>query len=173
MARQALIIVDMLNDFIDPKGTLYCGQAGEAIVPFIKERLQAARTHDDLVIFVTDSHEEDDVEFRRYDRHAVAGTWGGEIIPDLSPAAGEPVVCKKTLNSFHGTKLEQLLAEAAVKTVEVVGVCTSICVMDLVGDLAARNYGIVVPANGVADFDEEFHEFALRRMARVYGAEVS
>ena len=56
---------------------------------------------------------------------------------------------------------------------EVVGVCTSICVMDLVGDLAARGYEIEVPSRGVADFDQEFHRFGLTRMARVYGAKVS
>jgi len=173
MTQQALVIVDMLNDFIDPKGALYCGAAGEHIVGYIRERLKAARKSGDLILFLTDSHDEEDVEFDRYPRHAVTGSWGAEIVPELTPASGEHVVAKKTLSSFYGTRLEQLLAEAAVQTVEVVGVCTSICVMDLVGDLAARGYDVVVPAAGVADFDAEFHEFALRRMARVYGAHVS
>jgi nicotinamidase-related amidase len=173
MAEKALIVVDMLNDFIDEKGALYCGKEGEAIVPFIKERLAAARECGDLVVFVTDAHDEDDVEFRRYPRHAVAGSWGGEIVPELAPALGERVIRKKTLNAFYGTDLERFLAEAGVRTAEVVGVCTSICVMDLVADLAARGYDIIVPVRGVADFDQEFHKFALRRMARVYGADVS
>jgi nicotinamidase-related amidase len=163
----------MLNDFIHPQGALYCGKEGEAIVPFIKNRLKSAREANRLVIYMTDSHDEDDVEFDRYPPHAVTGKWGSEIIADLAPRPGETVVAKKTLNSFLGTDLERILADAGVESVEVVGVCTSICVMDLVGDLAARNYRILVPKKGVADFDQEFHQFALKRMAGVYGAKVS
>jgi nicotinamidase-related amidase len=44
--------------------------------------------------------------------------------------------------------------------------------MDTVGGLANRDYNIIVPRKGVADFDSEFHLFALRRMSRLYGAEV-
>jgi len=43
-------------------------------------------------------------------------------------------------------------------------------VMDTVGGLANRDYPISVPVKGVADFDAEFHEFALKRMAQLYGA---
>jgi nicotinamidase/pyrazinamidase len=56
--------------------------------------------------------------------------------------------------------------------VEVVGVCTSICVMDTVGGLANRDYRIRVPRAGVADFDDEAHQQALQRMERLYGATV-
>jgi len=44
--------------------------------------------------------------------------------------------------------------------------------MDTVGGLANRDYRITVPIKGVADFDAEFHEFALKRMKRLYGAAV-
>jgi nicotinamidase/pyrazinamidase len=53
-----------------------------------------------------------------------------------------------------------------------VGVCTNICVMDTVGGLANRDYNITVPRAGVADFDTEFHEFALKRMGKIYGARI-
>ena len=51
--------------------------------------------------------------------------------------------------------------------------CTSICVMDIVGDLAVRNYEIRIPVKAVADLDQDFHEVALKRLVRVYGASVS
>jgi nicotinamidase-related amidase len=54
----------------------------------------------------------------------------------------------------------------------VVGVCTSICVMDTVGGLANRDYRTVVPRGGVADFDVQAHEQALSRMDRLYGATI-
>jgi len=54
----------------------------------------------------------------------------------------------------------------------VVGVCTSICVMDTVGGLVDRDYAPIVPVRGVADFDPEAHEFALKRMKKIYGARI-
>jgi hypothetical protein len=44
--------------------------------------------------------------------------------------------------------------------------------MDTVGGLANRDYSIVVPIQGVADFDQEMHATALKRMERLYGAKV-
>ena len=173
MGKRALIIVDMLNDFIREEGALYCGETARAIIPFIQERLEAARNDGGLVVFLQDSHAEDDKEFEKFPRHCVAGTWGNEIIPELSPQAGEPVIAKTRYSGFYGTDLDRILAEAGVTAVEIVGVCTSICVMDTVGGLANRDYPVFVPEAGVADFDPQFHRFALKRMAQLYGAEVS
>ncbi len=173
MPKKALIIVDMLNDFIDEKGTLYCGKGAEEIIPSIKKRLQTFRERKDLIIHVQDSHDEDDREFARFAKHCVTGTWGHGIIEQLTPEPGEKVIPKKTINAFYGTDLESFLADAGISEVEIVGVCTSICVMDTVGDLTNRGYKVRVPLKEVADFDQEAHAFALKRMKLVYGADVS
>ena len=172
MKKKALIIVDMLNDFVHEKGALYCGDAARSIIPFIQERLEVFRNRGDLIIFLQDSHDEEDKEFEKFPKHSIAGTRGSEIIPELSPQAGEKVIPKKRYSGFYGTDLENILDSAGVDEVEVVGVCTSICVMDTVGGLANRDYKISVPFKGVADFDPEFHEFALKRMKQLYGASV-
>ena len=173
MAGKALIIVDMLNDFVDAKGTLYGGKASEEIIPLIKERLLSFRKQGDLVIHVQDSHDEDDREFERFAKHCVVGTWGHAIVDALTPEHGETVIPKKTLNAFYGTQLGSVLESAGVDSVEIVGVCTSICVMDAVGELTNRGYNVHVPIKEVADFDQEAHAFALKRMQQVYGADVS
>ena len=173
MAGQALIIVDMLNDFVDPNGALYCGETAPAIVPFVCGRLAAHRAAGDAVIFLQDAHSPDDKEFEKFPPHCLAGTWGSRVIADLAPQPGETVIAKTRYSGFYGTDLERVLAAAGVDTVEVVGVCTSICVMDTVGGLANRDYAIRVPQAGVADFDAEMHAFALRRMQRLYGAELA
>ncbi len=172
MSGQALIVVDMLNDFIEEKGALYCGPTAQAIVPFVRERLDAYRHAGDPVIFLQDSHAPDDKEFERFPPHCVAGTRGAEVVAELTPRHGETVIAKTRFSGFYRTDLEAVLARAGVETVEVVGVCTSICVMDTVGGLANRDYRIRVPEAGVADFDAEMHAFALRRMRQVYGADV-
>jgi len=159
MPKKALIIVDMLNDFVDEKGALYCGDTARSIVPFIQERLKAYTNRKDLVIYLQDSHDEDDKEFEKFSKHSVTETWGSEVIPELSPQTGETVIPKKRYSGFYGTDLENILKTAGVDEIEVVGVCTSICVMDTVGGLANRDYKITVPVKGVADWDRRYRIF--------------
>lgn len=173
MPQKALIIVDMLNDFIDEKGALYCGPQARAIIPFVRDRLTTFRKNGDLVIFLQDSHDKNDLEFTKFPKHCVTDTWGSEIIHELAPGPDEKVVPKKRYSGFYETDLEKILGDANIEEVEVTGVCTSICVMDTVGGLANRDYNVSVPVKGVADFDNEMHEFSLRRMKQLYGARVS
>lgn len=173
MPPKALIIVDMLNDFIDKNGALYCGDTVLPIVPFIQQRLKSFRDRSDLVIHLQDSHDEDDKEFEKFPKHSVTGSWGSEIIKGLAPLPGETVLPKKRFSGFFRTGLEDVLASAGVEEAEVVGVCTSICVMDTVGGLVNRDYKVNVPIKGVADFDPEAHQFSLKRMEKIYGANIS
>ena len=172
MIKAALIVVDMLNDFIDEKGALYCGQGARDIVPFVRLRLEAHRRAGSLVIYLQDAHAKDDREFEKFPPHCVAGTWGSQIIDVLAAQAGEQVLPKTRYSGFYGTDLETVLAAHSPEEVEVVGVCTSICVMDTVGGLANRDYRTLVPRSGVADFDAEAHSHALKRMERLYGATI-
>ncbi len=172
MARKSLLVIDMLNDFVDPQGVLYCGEAARAIIPAVKQLMEEFVRNGDLVVMVKDAHAQDDPEFQMFPPHAVRGTWGGAVIPEL-PIPREAVTLEKTrYSAFFGTDLDRLLKEYGPEEVWVVGVCTSICVMDTVGDLRNRDYKVVVPSHAVADFDPEFHAFALKRMERVYGAAV-
>ena len=173
MTQKALIVVDMLNDFIDEKGALYCGQTARDIVPFVHARLEAHREAGGLVIFLQDAHTEDDLEFEKFPKHCVAGSWGSQIIDVLTPRSGEHVLPKTRYSGFYKTALEKILADKRPGEVEVVGVCTSICVMDTVGGLANRDYRTIVPRGGVADFDADAHRHALQRMERLYGATIS
>lgn len=170
MKKSVLIVVDMLNDFIDEKGALYCGQTARDIVPFVKKRMESFREAGNPVIYLKDAHAEDDLEFKKFPPHCIAGTWGSRIIESLAPQSGERVLSKTRYSGFYDTDLEALLSGYAPDEVEVVGVCTSICVMDTVGGLVNRDYAVRVPQDGVADFDPEAHRFALSRMQRVYGA---
>lgn len=168
-----LLIIDMLNDFIRKEGALYCGETAERIVPFIAQRLEACRSAGDAIIYLHDAHTPDDKEFAKFPPHCLAGTWGSEIIAELAPRPGEAVLAKTRYSGFYNTSLDRRLDELRPESVEVIGVCTSICVMDTVGGLANRDYRVQVPLLGVADFDARMHEFALERMQKLYGARIS
>jgi nicotinamidase-related amidase len=175
-----LIVVDMLNDFLDPEGALYCGNKARKILPFVKERIAHYRAAEDgAIIYVNDSHAANDKEFQRFPPHAITGTWGADVVPGCMPVYPDKVFEKTRYSGFFGTPLEAFLAAArewsltGIESVEVVGVCTSICVMDTVGGLANRDVeNIIVPAAGVADFDPEMHKMALRRICAIYGAKI-
>lgn len=172
MSKKTLIIVDMLVDFIDPEGALYCGPTADKIVPFIRRKLEQARASGDLVIYVADSHRPDDKEFDMFPRHCVKGTKGAQVISELAPKRGENVIRKTRYSGFFGTKLDEILRANKITHADVVGVCTSICVMDTVGGLRNRDIPTTVYKKGVADFDQKFHRFSLQRMQKVYGAKV-
>ncbi|SFM90426.1 cysteine hydrolase family protein [Thermodesulforhabdus norvegica] len=166
--RRVLIVVDMLNDFVHPQGALFCGEGARKIIPKVAGLIGEFRNAGDKVIYLQDAHSEDDLEFRLFPRHAVRGSWGSEIVEELKPGEGEPVIPKTRFSGFFRTDLERILEEIKPFEVWVVGVCTSICVMDTVADLRNRDYEVVVPAECVADFDQEMHECALKRMERIY-----
>ena len=171
-AKTALIVTDMLRDFIDPAGALYIGPQGREIIPFIAQRLAAVRQAGGVVVYVCDAHAPGDREFRLFPPHAVKGTPGAEIIPELTPEPGDYRVEKVSYNCFVKTDLEDILRREQVSLVEVVGVCTSICVLETARGLFERDIPCRVYQDGVADFDPEAHAFALKYMKRILGVEV-
>lgn len=180
--KKILIVVDMLKDFINEDGALFCGPTAQAIVPKVKELVDEYRKDSKAtIIFLADAHDEDDVEFNRFPKHCVAGTEGAELIDELSEGIGpatEVTLRKKRYSGFYDTGLGDILKidtegippEDVV--VEVCGVCTSICVMDTVGGLANRDYKIKINQDAVADFDQDMHAVSLKRMEALYGAEL-
>lgn len=169
---KALLVVDMLKDFVETGGALDCGEEARRIIPFVRAKVDEFHYSRDLVVFIRDSHRPDDPEFQMFPPHCVKGTRGAEIIDELEVRPGDVTVEKTRYSAFYGTELEKILRERGVAEVHVVGVCTSICVMDTVGDLRNRDYPVVVYRDGVADFDREAHRFSLGRMEKIYGARV-
>lgn len=168
--KSALLVIDVLNDFLDPQGALFCGPPARTIIAVIGSLLDHFHREGLPVFYLCDAHAPDDAEFALFPPHAVNGTWGAAIIPELEPQSGDRVLAKTRFSSFYGTSLDAELAREAPAEVWVSGVCTSICVMDTVGDLRNRGYTPLVVVDAVADFDPQFHQFALVRMERVYGA---
>jgi nicotinamidase/pyrazinamidase len=172
MGKAALIVVDMLNDFLDPGGSLFVGAQAREIIPFVARKIAEFRAQGGVVIFVSDAHAADDPEFRAFAAHAVRGSWGAEIISELTPAPGDHRVEKTRHSAFDHTNLDDLLQREQVEEVHLVGVVTSICVLSTVKDLFHLHLPGLVHRQGVADSDPEAHTSALEQMQRVLGAKV-
>lgn len=160
-ADRLLLIVDMLNGFLDPEGSLYCGGQARRIIPFVRGRIEHYNQTARPVVFICDSHEPDDPEFAVYDRHCVRGTWEAEVVPEL-PTDGASVLHKKSLSAFYNTQLAARLRRHRPGLIELVGVCTDICVLFTAFDLIARGYTVEVPRKGVASFNRPGHNAALK-----------
>jgi nicotinamidase-related amidase len=169
---RVLLIIDMLKDFINEDGALYCGETAKEIVPFIKKKIDEYRISGCKLIYICDSHDENDKEFSMFKPHCIRGTEGADIIDELKPKADDIILKKRRYSGFYDTDLGKVLKEINPDTVEIVGVCTSVCVMDTVGGLRNRDYRVRVYKEGVADFDKDAHKFSLKRMKEIYGAEV-
>jgi nicotinamidase/pyrazinamidase len=175
---KALIVVDMLNDFINLKGALYCGPTATYIVPNVFGRVVEYRKAGLPTFFLADNHAEDDKEFERFPKHCVKGTPGADIIDVLKFGDSERdfFIPKTRYSGFYNTSLAGNMAEVGLRpqnsVIEVCGVCTSICCMMTVADLANRDFNVVVHRNCVADFDQEAHNFALKYMKNILGATI-
>jgi nicotinamidase/pyrazinamidase len=172
MGKTALLVIDMLNDFLDPGGSLYVGAQAREIIPFVAQKIAEFRAPGRVVVFVCDAHASDDLEFGAFPAHAVQGSWGAGIIPELTPAPGDHRVEKTRHSAFDHTDLDERLKKEQVEEVHLVGVLTSICVLETVKDLARRGLPGLVYRQGVADSDPEAHAVALKQMQPFLGVKV-
>jgi len=153
--RGAVIVVDMQNDFVNPRGKLFVPTA-PSTVPKIKTLVEKARRCGVLVIYTKDTHYPNDPEFRLWGEHAVKGTWGWEIVDELKPAGGDIVVEKPRYDAFYGTPLDDILRSYGRGHLVIVGTVANICVLHTVGSAAIRWYRVYVPLDAVSaltDFD--------------------
>lgn len=173
MNKKVLLVIDMLKDFIEPDGALTCGETARKIIPYVQKLITKIRNENGTIFYLTDAHEEDDLEFAIFPKHGVKGSRGAEIIDELDVKKDKDLIIEKTRYSgFYKTDLDKKLSEITPDEVHVVGVCTSICVMDTVSGLRDRDYNVFVHRHGVADFDPEAHTFSLKRMEKVLGAKI-
>jgi nicotinamidase/pyrazinamidase len=163
---EALVVIDMLNDFVRPGAPLEVPAARD-IIPCIRRRIARAREERSPVIYVCDAHAPEDPEFEAWGRHAVRGTEGAEVVSELAPAPGDDVVQKTTLSAFFKTGLDGVLEKHGVTAVVLSGVLTNICVYYVAVEAAVRGYEVVVPRDCVAAQSDEEHEFALGQMKKI------
>ncbi len=168
MGRRAILITDMIHDFVNPEGALYIGETVHPIVPRIEALAREVRDEGGLVVYLCDAHHPEDREFERFPPHAVKGTPGARIVDALAPQPDDIVIEKTRYSAFHDTDLRREGVDEIIFT----GVCTSICVMETLGDWANRDGRAVVFRDAVADFDPAAHDFSLKRMETLFGADV-
>jgi len=181
-ASCALVIVDMQRDFVDPGGF---GEAlgndvsllRKAIKPTQKV-LEAARKKKMLVIHTREGHRPDLSDLPRskklrgrlktgigdkgpMGRILVRGEYGHDIVDDLKPAPGEPVVDKPGKGAFYATDLDSMLHNRGIRSLVVCGVTTEVCVNTTVREANDRGYDCLVLEDCVGSYFPAFQKAAL------------
>ena len=166
--KYAILVVDMLNDFVT--GALGCDRA-KAIVKPLGELLDEARNNGAYVIFCNDSHLKGvDNELKLWGDHAIRGTKGAEVIPELPIKENDYVILKRRYSSFFQTDLDLLLKELGVTSVIITGLHTHMCCRHTAADAYQNNYEVIFANECTNAFTEEDYQYGLKYAKEVYGA---
>ena len=156
-------VVDMQNDFVD--GSLGTKEA-EGIVAHVKAKVEQYQEQGDTVIFTRDTHTEAYLDTQEGKKlpvvHCVKGTKGWEIIDCLQPYV-QTVFDKPT---FGSVQLAHVVARGGYEQIELVGLCTDICVVSnaLLLKAALPEIQICVDSACCAGVTPASHEAALTTM---------
>lgn len=174
----ALLVVDMLNDFLF--GVL-ANPPAEAIVEPIAALIDAARDrHDWVVIYGNDAHRAGDIELNQFGEHAMAGTHGAQVIEVLKPQDQDVIVPKRFYSAFSQTDLLATIQAHGVDQLVIAGQHTDCCVRHTSYDAFRARIPVTVTPDTTAVFGPGSPEPAEARQVRAldylrtyYGVEVA
>jgi nicotinamidase-related amidase len=185
-ASAALVIIDMQRDFLEPGG--FGAALGNDVsllrrtIAPTRRLLEAARAAGMFVVHTREGHRPDLADLPpakaargRFPvgigdrgpmgRILVRGEDGHDIIPELAPLPGEPVVDKPGKGAFHATDLDAMLKNRGVRQLLVCGVTTEVCVNTTVREANDRGYDCLVLRDCTGSYFPEFHEMGLRMIS--------
>ena len=181
--RTALLLIDMQRDFLLPGG--FGESLGNdvsrlmAAVAPCAALLEAARARRMLVVHTREGHRPDlsDAPRAKMERGSptvrigalgpmgrilVRGEPGHDIVAELRPREGEPVIDKPGKGSFYATDLHLILQNRGIENLVVCGVTTEVCVHTTVREANDRGFRCIVPGDCCASYFPEFHDVGLR-----------
>jgi nicotinamidase-related amidase len=165
MQRPALIVIDMVNDFLEK----WAPVPKQQLVRSINELIGLMRERGHPIIWVRQEFEPDlrDAFPEMKDkgiRITIKGTSGCEIASDLATAPSDAVVIKKRYSAFFGTELDQMLHRLTPDALILAGINTHACIRVTAIDAYQRDWKIVVAADCVDSYDREHHDVSMKYM---------
>ena len=162
-----LVVIDMQNDFVT--GSLR-NEDAIRIIPNVEKKIEEALASEIPVYFTQDTHYPNYLSLEEGKNlpveHCIAGTWGWEIIPELKEYAENMRCGVYQKYTFGCTNLGERLSDKYIKEIEIIGICTDICVISnaLLLKAFCPNAHIVVDASCCAGVTPESHRTALEAM---------
>jgi|ERR1017187_2625232 nicotinamidase-related amidase len=184
--RTAIVIIDMQRDFLEPGGFgdslgNDIAQLARVVAP-CQALLEGARALGMAIIHTREGHRPDLTDAPRakiergepamrigapgpMGRILIRGEPGHDIVPELYPQPGEPVIDKPGKGAFYATDLHAILRNRNIDALIVCGVTTEVCVHTTVREANDRGYRCIVPGDCCGSYIPEFHEVGLRMIA--------
>ena len=165
--NKLLIVVDMQNDFID--GALGTPEA-QSIVPKVTERIRAAAADNDAILFTRDTHGEDYLETQEGThlpvKHCIKGTDGWQLAAAVQEAFPLWKNCVINKPTFGSMALAEMLKGRSFDGIELIGLCTDICVISnaMMVKAALPEVPVSVRADCCAGVTPQSHSNALEAM---------
>ncbi len=165
MKKPVLIVIDMLNDFLES----WESGRKERLVHSINELVGVMRSFSQPVLWVRQEFEPDlrDAfpEMRAKGiQITIKGTPGCEILPELAFAPSDVVIVKKRYSAFYGTALDETLAQLGPDTLILAGINTHACIRTTAIDAYQRDWPVILATDCIGSYDQEHHEISLRYM---------
>jgi nicotinamidase-related amidase len=165
MREPTLIVIDMLNDFLQA----WTPAAKQRLVQATNELIAIVRSHKRPVIWVRQEFRPDlrDAlpEMRAKGiRITIAGTPGCQIAAELAVDRSDTILVKKRYSAFYGTDLDQVLADLRPDGLILAGINTHACIRMAAIDAYQRDWEVILAADCVGSYDQEHHEISLRYM---------
>ncbi|MCQ2010037.1 MAG: isochorismatase family cysteine hydrolase [Sporolactobacillus sp.] len=174
MGNEALLVIDMSNDFVDDRGGLTAGKPAQSIVPYIVKLADRFLSEKKPIFFCMDAHEPNDPHFQLWPPHNVKGTWGAQLYGRLGEwfqthekDSNVIFIPKSEYDAFIRTDLDQQLKEHRIDTVHLTGVCTDICDFLTAYGAYSRGYKTVAHRKGMATFTNQ-HDLFLDHMKAIF-----
>ena len=190
-ARIALVVVDMqyasgsrrhgLGRVLAERGQAELGayrfdRIENVVVPTIQRVLAFFRRHDLRVVYLTVGSALPDfsdlLPHMRPFAESIGNTRGRhehEILDELKPAEGDPVIAKTTMSAFHSSGLERLLRAWGVEQLLFTGVSTNSCVEGTARDAADRGFRCLIVEDGCGAASQRLHDASCENFARLLG----
>jgi len=175
--KVALLVLDMQHDIVGEGGKgeplgfpKACREAG--VIPRIQALLKAFREKKLPVVHVVAEFNPivpmpaygTFYDYMRAEKPCAPGSEGAQIISELSPLWGEPVVRKWNIGIFSNSTLKEVLEYYGAETLVLVGVATNLVVHMAAVQATDRGYSVIVPKDAVTSSDKEAHEFILNKV---------
>lgn len=170
MAKKAILIIDMLNDFVHGK---LKSERTKHVIPNIKKIIEISRRKSYPIIYVNDAHIKGiDHELKLWGEHAIKGTKGAMVVDSLKPNKNDFVFEKRSYSGFFNTGLELLLKQMKVDTLVITGIYGNLCVLHTIADAFQYGYNVIVPKECIECFTDEEYNSAIDTYKKYYNAKI-
>lgn len=187
MNGTALLVCDVQNDLVDPKGKVGAGGLAKIVaernlLSNLKALIASVRGKGWPVVYVGLGYREDyqdvlsvapRIAKARESKVAVRGEWGAEFHPDIAPQAGDIVFYKQWVNPFFGTPLLEWLRRNGVGSLLIAGTATNLVVESAARYADDAGFAVSVVEDCCASPNPAWHEFAVTQILPVFGRVIS